>query len=325
MKEFDELTKPGRSGRLRRHVASLLASEYGLAITKVFLLSAHSVNTLFLCEIVDGARVVLRVGPPQSVHPPGSEALESIMLATVTEEAQLSVPTMLPTTSGELTSSLVGDFINGPRICSLFTFVQGKPIAAVSVETARSLGILHATVHTMMHEAFTNVYLSSDEAFEMRSTLFFHNRNTLYTYESEHGSMFREAIDRVQLTVEQLWREQPHTPYAMHGDFGFHNVLQSGGQIFPIDFQDCFIGFDVQDLGISLADFRRPTLVPFRDAYLAGYSELRPLPEMPPTLLDTFTAQRILNVMNLQLNLAPHGFVGYIDQNVEWLRAWART
>jgi Ser/Thr protein kinase RdoA (MazF antagonist) len=324
MKDFDALTKSGRSARLRRHVSSLLAGEYGLNSTKITLLSAHSVNTLFLCEIVDGARVVLRVGPPQSVHPPGSEALETIMLASVAEQAQLPVPRMLPTNSGELTSSLVGDFINGPRICSLFTFVQGKPIAAVLVETARSLGILHATVHTMMHEAFTNVYLLSDEAFEMRSTLYFHNRNILYTYESEHGSMFREAIDRVQLTIEQLWREQPHTPFAMHGDFGFHNVLQSGGQIFPIDFQDCFIGFDVQDIGITLADFRRPSLAPFREAYLAGYAEIRHLPEMSPMLLDTFAAQRILNVMNLELNLAPHGFVGYMARNVEWIRTWVR-
>jgi Ser/Thr protein kinase RdoA (MazF antagonist) len=320
--EFDELTKKGRSARLRRFVPDLLAREYGLTCEKVTLLSAHSVNTLFRCETVDELALVLRIGPPQPIHTPGSEALESVMLSSIAEMTKLPVARMIPSAEGSLTTSLTGEHINGPRNCSLLSFVPGKAIDPPSVEAAQSLGNLHATMHSTMDETFSAVYLLSDASFELRPTLFFHNRNTLYTHESDHGSLFREAIDRVQRVTDHLWRDAPHPPYAMHGDFGMHNLLKSRAQYIPIDFQDCFVGFDIQDIGITLADFRRPALAPFRDAYVGGYAERRPFPEMSPDLLDSFAAQRILNVMNLELNLKPHGFVGYIERNVAAIKDW---
>ncbi len=336
MKHFDELTKAGRAARLRKLVPELLANEYGLTSGEVTLLSAHSVNTLFLCDITDttthatphATPVILRVGPSQPVHPPGSESLESVMLASTAEMTELPVARMLPSQEGSLTTTLTHHSINGTRTCSLFSFVPGRGIKKPTTNDARALGQVHASVHMFLHEAFSTLYLLSEPALELRSALYFHNRNTLYTYDSAYGSLFQEAISRVQAFTEQLWRDSPHLPHPMHGDFGFHNVLKKGSLYIPIDFQDCFIGFDVQDIGITLADFRRPNFGPFRNdyvnAYLAGYREVRQLPEMSPEMLDVFAAQRILNVMNLELNLKPHGFVGYIDRNVAAMTEWMR-
>ncbi len=253
------------------------------------------------------------------------------MLTSVAEMTSLPVPRIRVSLEGSLTSSVVGSEINGPRMCSVLQFVAGRPVdlpqgpgndSPSTAAHARSLGSIHATLHRVMDHTFSTVYLLSDSSFEWRSAIRFHNRNTLYTYDSTQGSLFREAIDRVQEVLDDLWQCPPHEPYALHGDVGLHNLLSHRGRLFPIDFQDCFVGFDVQDIGITLADFRRPSLAPFREAYIQGYTERRVMPEISPSLLDVFAMQRILDVMNLELNLKPHGFVGYIDRNTAAIVDW---
>jgi len=52
-----------------------------------------------------------------------------------------------------------------------------------------------------------------------------------------YGSLFLEARDRAQQTVDSLWRHPPHRPHLIHGDLVPSNVIVSGARLTPIDFR----------------------------------------------------------------------------------------
>ena len=88
------------------------------------------------------------------------------------------------------------------------------------------------------------------------------------------GSIVIEAVARVQEQLDRLWASPPHRPHVFHGDLGPHNVLMYRGRARPIDFQDLQIGFDLQDVAITVADLRRTApggIEPFR----AGYTDVQ--------------------------------------------------
>jgi len=69
------------------------------------------------------------------------------------------------------------------------------------------------------------------------------------------------------------------------------NVLFKDGEAFPIDFEDCGFGYWLWDIAVALC------LQPWteewyrqRDAFLAGYAQVHPLPESQLGHLDLFMA-----------------------------------
>jgi Ser/Thr protein kinase RdoA (MazF antagonist) len=153
--------------------------------------------------------------------------------------------------------------------------------------------------------------------------VYFLDESLLASYGSPHGSLFTEAIDRVQGFIDRLWQRPPHRPHLLHGDFGPHNVLRSRSVLTAIDFQDLQFGFDVQDLGVSISDLRRA----FADesivaALRRGYSSVRQWPADDERLLGALAVGRSLNMMNLGLNLRRSGFSEFFDRHAEIVRRW---
>jgi Ser/Thr protein kinase RdoA (MazF antagonist) len=103
--------------------------------------------------------------------------------------------------------------------------------------------------------------------------VYFHDENRVVTYESSYGSLFVEAIDRVQRRLDALWQSPPGRPQLLHGDFGPNNVLESRRHLTVVDFQHLQYGFDLQDVAICMADLRRraPAMIePFRASAASG-------------------------------------------------------
>ncbi len=80
--------------------------------------------------------------------------------------------------------------------------------------------------------------------------------------------------------------------YGMvHGDMYPDNLLFKGGEVLPIDFEDCGFGYWLWDIAVALSEqpwtgewYRR------RDAFLNGYGEIRTLPASQLDQLDLFMA-----------------------------------
>ena len=81
------------------------------------------------------------------------------------------------------------------------------------------------------------------------------------------------------------------------------------------------LGFDVQDLGLSLADLDRNT-PDFVEPFKAGYQTVRPLPELPPDVLAALSAGRSLNVINLGLHLRRQGIEWFLERHAQLLKDW---
>lgn len=74
-----------------------------------------------------------------------------------------------------------------------------------------------------------------------------------------------------------------------------------------IDFQDVRFGFDVQDLGRTLADFDRGR-PGWSDRFLAAYALVRPLPDLSPERRSALRCGRTLDMLNLGLHPKRPGF-----------------
>jgi Ser/Thr protein kinase RdoA (MazF antagonist) len=82
--------------------------------------------------------------------------------------------------------------------------------------------------------------------------------------------------------------------YGMvHADMYAENVLFRAGEAYPIDFDDCGFGYWMYDIGIALSEWLWTEEWPYiRDAFLEGYTQIRPLPESQLAHLDLFMAAR---------------------------------
>jgi len=129
---------------------------------------------------------------------------------------------------------------------------------------------------------------------------------------------------RALLAVQAHWprgEPPPHQPAAaapafglLHGDMHLWNLVHARGQAGAIDFTDCGWGWRLQDLASTLqylqhplAGFHdhRPAFPALRDALLAGYDSLRPLPAGWAAQLDALIALRWLNSAEWVLDCWP--------------------
>jgi Ser/Thr protein kinase RdoA (MazF antagonist) len=138
------------------------------------------------------------------------------------------------------------------------------------------------------------------------------------------GTLFPDAVARAQTVIDSLWRSPPHPPHLVHGDLTPSNVIVSaGGGLVPIDFQDIVMGFEVQDLSVTVAMLRRwPDGARLAGAFRSGYAECRPWPDVSPALFESLIIARLLHTMNLTLNFAdPDGLESYVAERAERVRA----
>jgi Ser/Thr protein kinase RdoA (MazF antagonist) len=268
-----------------------------------------------------GRRVVLRVGDACRIHVDGVEDIEAEWLGAL-RAAGVACPANLPSSTGAHWVRRGRSDVDEPRVCSMFTWVRGRPLGEhLTAARMRAAGRLLAEVHEQSAEYVPRTPIPRGVYADR--VVSFHEENRVLVYESEYGSLFVEAIDRVQRRLDELWRSPPGTPQLLHGDFGPNNVLHSRARPAAIDFQDLQYGFDLQDVAVSLADLRRtaPELIePFR----AGYRDKRPWPDLAPDLDAALTAGRSLNIMNLGLHLQRSGLAHSLDFHGQRVAAWMR-
>ncbi len=319
MRPYEELTTRGRSRRLRRLVVDTLIRDWGFDAPRVRLLAAHSFNTVFRAD-VDGERFVVRVGGSHRIHHPGTELVEAAWLRHLDATTELHVALPVESRHGRIVESGVADGVPGARPVSVFTFVEGVQLrdAGPDPHALASAGEVLAA----LHEAEMRRPAAVEVPHELRAdrALFFRGSAPIDPDETRHGSLFVEAVARVDEAMTRWWAEPPHPPHLLHGDFGPHNLLRRRGHLRPIDFQDLRYGFVHTEIGIVHTDLaRRPgALEPFR----AGYEAVRPWPELAPDESAMFAAARRLDLAHLGHRVGSGGLAAAFDGFAAELRAW---
>jgi Ser/Thr protein kinase RdoA (MazF antagonist) len=319
VRAYGSLTERGRVGRLRR-LALAASTRYAFEPRRC-VFAASSFNTIFRIDASDEGRYALRVGSAMRIHPEGTEAAEVAWMAALRRDGAVDVPAVVEASDGSNVLDVEVPGVPERRRCVAFAWMRGRPIEErLDAPGARRLGTLSAALH--QHAVAHASSMPRDVAIGDR-VLSWDTPSRLDELVPTYGSMVREALDRAQGSLDELWRDPPHPPHLVHGDLQPWNVIEDRDRAVVIDFQDLFWGFARQDLAITMNVIRSyPEPEPLLGAFIEGYRAIRPWPEMSPSELDALIAARRIQLLNLGLNVRKPGLEAFIAGHGAWIRSW---
>jgi len=220
---------------------------------------------------------------------------ELTWLAALSREAGLPVPQPVPTLAGKLVTRVALPGMSRGRLVSLMRWIDGRRLATgFRPAHFRAWGRMVARLHR-----FSAGWQPPDR-FERPH----------WDWEGQLGGrQFRCSVEELVASMPQRLQEPfrivsrearavmaglgtgPDAYGLIHSDLYPENVLFKAGEAYPIDFEDCGFGYWLWDIAVALC------LWPWtedwywkRDAFLAGYSQVRTLPESQLQHLDLFMA-----------------------------------
>lgn len=298
--DFASLSARAQALRLRRLALAAL-EHYDLQAHRVRLLS-HSYNTLFRVDTLR-RRYVLRINLP-GVRGLGQIEAEMAWLAALRRDTDLSVPLPLANRSGKLVTTVSAPDVPEPRHCAVFSWLEGPLLAdRLSPETMRQLGAITAR----LHRHSLHFRLPPGASLKRLDQVLFGNPAAFFAEEyralfpQQRLELFQAGLERVRACLAELYA-QPVAPQVLHADLHQRNLKLYKGRLAILDFDDCALGYPVQDLAITLyylvrqADFSH-----LRQALREGYEQEAAWPETQLGQIDTLIAGRGLDLANFIL------------------------
>jgi Ser/Thr protein kinase RdoA (MazF antagonist) len=280
-------------------------------------------NVLFAVDAVDGSRYALRISAPERIHPDEVEQVEVAWLAELAAESVVPVPPVVATINGSRWVEVTTPGSGERRIAVLFGWVEGVSLEErMSRDALLRSGELSALLHArgVDRGAPSADVPVADRIVYWRLTSDFGELVPMY------GTLFDEAAERAQATIDRLWREPPNAPHLLHGDFIPQNLIADGERLTVIDFQDCFWGFEAQDIAITVTALRRfAETADLERMFRAGYERMRPWPIGDTEELEALVAARRLHLVALALTMRREGFAESAARNAGPLASWLRS
>lgn len=328
MTAFEALSSRGQLARLRQ-LACRALEDYGLAAERMKPLK-HEHNTTFQVTASDQRCYMLRL------HRPGQHSLQAIQsellwLSALQRDTDLAVPVPVPTKNGSLLTSSAVAGVPEARVCVLFHWLPGrfqdkhlKPRHLQRV--GRFTACLHEhTTHWQRPEQFVRgrVDVLTADARRIPFSPAEVGKTHLDRYPSEadvgqsarlvsdlfstrEGRIIEKVSTKVRLGLHELG-SGPEAFGVIHGDLHQENYLFHRGQACAIDFDDCGWGHYLFDLTVTLWEVENhPQYGALREAYLAGYRSVRPLPGGHEQYLETFIALRRMQILMWVLESREH-------------------
>ena len=279
----------------RRALAS-----YDLDVTGVLLIT-NDWNCVFRVDLTDGSSRVLRVNRPDRRTRAEIEG-EMVWLAALAD-GPVPVPTPERTRDGQLSVDALGPGIPRPRTCAVFGWIEGVRLAeAMTTANFAALGEATARLHQQ-----AAAFLAPAGMKVWDSAYPFTESEVLF--DDEHapvvGAAGREAFARARSeAIGAIARLRvAEGPRLIHADLHEDNAfVQPDGRIAILDFDDCMLGWPVQDLGVTV--WALAAHEGFHELELAlreGYERVAPWPERVPGEVRVFAAARSLMMANYAL------------------------
>ncbi|MDQ2996734.1 MAG: phosphotransferase [Chloroflexota bacterium] len=322
MQSFETLTHAGQLRRLRRLATAALAA-YDLHEPRLTALM-HGDNTTFRVDLANGERYVLRIHrsagkTPELVHS------ELSWLAALEQEAELVVPSPVPTRAGELLTIARVEGVPEPRICVLFRWISGRFVDDGLTPThLQRVGAFMARLQLSgarfnLPDGFVRGRLDNLYG-KPRGISLAHARQQADNPEDEATAIQLvtevcspedgRAVEQLIRRIRAVQRSLGHGPEAfglIHGDLHQENYLFDRGQVHAIDFDDCGYGHYVYDIAVTLFNVRgQDRTLLLREGFLAGYRSIRPLSTEHEQYIDTFFDLRDLQMMIWSIEMRNH-------------------
>lgn len=292
---------------------------YGLGSARLQFI-AHNAGVVYRVEAPGQARALLlklhvRVGAGQNA---AAAQLEAGMqwLAGIAQATGIRVQAPVPAPGGPFVATVLCEQI--PIHCTLQHWLDGElPHGPFTEDQMRNIGRMLARLHRYSRQS--DIALDGADRY---------GAETL----SEHLRILRQALDRtvfppaaeglagsavqkVQTIMGQLG-ETRDVWGAVHGDLHYDNILLAGGDVCPIDFSALRAAHYLYDLGVTLYHtFHQGSAV--RQAFLAGYQELVPLPHAHRRYLDAFVVCAALHNLSWNATLPEQAASALFRKNLQ--------
>jgi Ser/Thr protein kinase RdoA (MazF antagonist) len=299
-------------------IARAALRAYGIAPARLRLAGA-SFNSIFHVVAEDGRHLAVRVGPNVRIHPEGCEEAEAAWLERLAN-AGAPVNRAVRTLDGGPSVVIDDGDAEHPRSCMVFDWAPGRMLqtkitAPLLVEAGRLCAELH------------EIAMATDPAVPPHGVpigdrvVYFAVPDRLSTLRAQYGSLFDDARDRAQATLDRLWQEQRRHAHLLHGDFTPANIVVHRGSVRAIDFQDMLWGLEVQDLAMAIAVLRRsPEHAAHVAAFRSGYERRRPWPDIAPSDMEDLIAVRRLSITNLNVAVGWPNAAATIERHADMIR-----
>ncbi|MET0799896.1 MAG: phosphotransferase [Actinomycetota bacterium] len=289
---FDDLPADQRVARLRR-LAERALERYDLPSPAIDLIT-DDWNCVFRVDAADGSRHVLRVSLP------GRRTFDEVRgemtwLAAIEAEGGIVVPGPLPARDGALAVEAEAEGVPGSRTVAVFAWIEGERLAdAMTERNLETYGEVAARLHAQARDFVPPTGMKTWDSpypFLEPEVLFdAEHRTTL----GEGRRAFERAKRASLEAIARLVGGEP--PRMIHADLHEDNAFVRGdGSIAMLDFDDCMLGWPVQDLGITVFELAaREDFEPLEAALRRGYERTSVWPERVPGEVRVFAADRCL-------------------------------
>lgn len=261
---------------------------------------AESFNTVFRVESA-GRALVLRVGPAHRVHAVDAVRAEAGWTRELAAQG-LTVPQLVSAADGAPSVAI------GGRVCSLWTWVSGQPVARPA--SGRDVAQL-AGLAARLHGASPPAAERPAGALDRRSWTWFDLPDALDELPRALRGVLVAARDRGQDAIDSLWHDAG-APRLVHGDLTPSNVVRDGDALFAIDFQDLGWAHVQQDLAHTIFGLTRGRdLAAGLAAVRSAYERARPWPDLDLARLTGLAAARRVSMVNLAVHRGRPDLVDY--------------
>ena len=310
MKPFSSLTQRGQANRLRQLAISSL-EHYALDIRRVQLL-AYSYNAIFRVDTTDKKKYVLRVNIPNA-RSLTEISSEMMWLAALRQATDLVVPKPVLNRNGAHVTTTSAPGIPEERHCVVFGWVPGVDIYhRVSPETWEKLGTFMARLHDHADGFVPPAGFALNDLGRVlplkHRTILWDEKENQDLITPERRAIFRRVADHAQGVLDRMYAS-PEGIRVLHADLHQGNARDHRGTLHALDFDDCAMGFPVQDIGIAFYYFQGyPQYETLCQAFKRGYKSLRSWPETEPGQIETVIAARELVLVNFLVQTENRGF-----------------
>jgi Ser/Thr protein kinase RdoA (MazF antagonist) len=243
-------------------------------------------------------------------------AAESQWLRRLADLDSIEAPTPLQARSGEFFASVWSDHLEKDLLCLGYAWIEGTipgedPTKEDYLQIGRNMAHLHnSTLDWMPTGSASMPHLNTTL---MSSTSNYPDNRI----DDELYAMIQDLMTASNKVHERLSAESALQP--IHADLHAENVVRKPDGIQAvIDFDDCGIGFPLQDFAISSFYLRDES--PFEEYVFEGYSEVRPVPAFSQEDFELLVISRQIVLLNDLLQVTTAEEREFVPTYLEYTR-----
>ena len=253
----------------------------------------YDYNTTLKVETADGQLFALRMNT-NSPRTPENLRAEIAFVRFLAEDGRVRVPRPIENREGNFYTSILHEASGRMFHCVLYSWILGEELEDEPTdEQLSALGVAMATMHVAA-QGFELPEGSSlptfDDPLWWTEDFLLSGKSVL---DAEAKDLISRALSAIKSGVAKYFANG--TPMLIHADMHGGNVLWYEDSLSVIDFDDCGIGFPLQDLATALYYLDTPE----QDAaFRRGYESVTPVPECSEKEMKMLFLQRRIVLLN---------------------------